>query len=66
MRWVNNRGRDRWLNKYGDWHSWFAWFPVLLDEHKPTGRFRAFRVWLERVERRGVRIGRSRSWEYRQ
>lgn len=32
-----------WLKIYGEWHKWFAWFPVTVDKHL---------VWLEFVERR--------------
>jgi len=37
MRW-----KSRWLKKF-EWHKFFAWYPVLIDDEY---------VWLEWVEKR--------------
>jgi len=38
--------RERFLN----WHKWFAWHPISLDEGEHAGRI----VWLDVVERKPV------------
>jgi hypothetical protein len=39
------------------WHRWFAWYPVLVDD---------VLVWLETVERRtDVSLATTYKWEYR-
>lgn len=39
-----NQEREKEIDLLRQWHSWFAWFPVLLN----NGRY----VWLETIERR--------------
>jgi hypothetical protein len=48
MRWPSGRtNQDAYFARVGQWHTWYAWHPVLID-----GRW----VWLEHVERRGGRL----------
>lgn len=63
--WYANPHRDKWLERYGEWHVWFAWYPVLLSEYRPTGQFRCWRAWWTHVDRRGIRVGGFRKFEYR-
>jgi hypothetical protein len=42
--------------RIGRWHRWFAWFPVVVDEHW---------AWLEYVERQGDFDDYGILWDYR-
>lgn len=44
-----------------DWHSWFAWFPVIVPG--PREGTEGF-IWLETIDRRRKIVGRKESWEY--
>jgi len=48
------------VEKYGEWHNWFAWYPVRVDNHRVA--------WLEVVNRRLVYVSkddpRFYGWEY--
>lgn len=59
MIWRTRNGR--WLDCYGQWHSWFAWYPVSLEN--PDGRPR-LQAWLCRVARIGVIVRGHRFWLY--
>lgn len=41
------------------WHSWFAWFPVLIEDDEEL-----YFVWWEEVTRRQVYIGGRYRWQY--
>lgn len=47
-------------DKYKDWHSWFAWYPVRIDQSRL--------VWLETVYRRiryiPEEVPRFYGWDY--
>jgi hypothetical protein len=36
----------------GNWHEWYAWFPVKTEDNS--------RVWLEKIVRK--QTGRSKNW----
>lgn len=38
------------VDKYGNWHKWFAWYPVTISEK--DGKKQC--VWLQMLERRWV------------
>jgi hypothetical protein len=57
--------RQRKIDKYGVWHSWFAWYPVRLGLNDC--------VWLERIERKAnfyawitKSVAEITSWDYRE
>ena len=47
-------------DKYKDWHDWFAWYPVRVDQNRI--------IWLEKVKRRicctSEAIPRFYGWDY--
>jgi hypothetical protein len=47
MKWQFKSKAERKANKE-QWHEWFAWIPVRVDEHERTI------VWLQKIYRRGV------------
>lgn len=58
--------RDYDFPVYGDWHLWFAWYPVVVFTwiDGPFGRmpFKATHwAWLRTVSRRKVKHGNARS-----
>lgn len=47
MKWRNYTYKEKleiYKKKYGFWHKWFAWYPVIIGSHK---------YWLEVVYRKG-------------
>lgn len=46
MRW-HSETYDAWLDRIANWHHWFAWYPVQVEQQ---------RVWLETVERSGAYV----------
>jgi hypothetical protein len=54
------RSKQAKLQKYGQWHDWFAWYPVRIDESRI--------VWLETVKRKICAVGtddpRFYGWDY--
>jgi hypothetical protein len=49
MRWTDGLTREEMERRKKQWHRWFAWYPVRLDD-SPDGH-KVYR-WLETVERR--------------
>lgn len=47
-------------DKYKEWHDWFAWYPVRIDQNR--------KIWLETVQRRILYTSedfpRFYGWEY--
>lgn len=60
MIWRTRNGR--WLDRFGQWHAWFAWRPVTLEN--PSGGVRALRAWLCPIARIGVVVRGRRFWLY--
>jgi hypothetical protein len=76
MKWINGETWESKKKRLGDWHKWFAWFPVVIDlKEMPDGKIRRVKAWLCYVERKGalVKVMRSQwsyslgwEWEYRE
>lgn len=49
MRWAKESAEER-VRRLEKWRPWFAWYPVTIDTE---------RVWLEKVYRRTLLIGRG-------
>ena len=74
MKWINGL-----INKEDDprkeWHTWFAWFPVIIgNTTRKGGQLRHEKCWLEYVERKGTYhppfyfddYGTCWTWKYRE
>jgi hypothetical protein len=69
MRWYMDREERI---QQSQWHSWFAWRPVIVRYAIPmphrTAEWSVF-VWLERIDRKGEYhgnyLGGHWEWEYR-
>ena len=50
MKWINGLTSQEKTRRREEWHTWFAWFPVMVgqttDEH-------CIKVWWDYVERKG-------------
>jgi hypothetical protein len=51
MKWKNGLTTEERIRRMENWHSWFAWFPVVIgvtdDQHY-------IKAWLTHVERKGT------------
>lgn len=70
MKWVSTETKESKFIRLSDWHVWFAWFPVTVKTTvKKDGKTYRVKVWLDKVERRGIRRtdyegGGFWIWEY--
>lgn len=63
MIWRTRNGR--WLDRFGQWHAWFAWHPVSLEPPaEAASRESLATAWLEPVARIGVVVRGRRYWLY--
>lgn len=59
MIWVNGYTRVEKIRLKGQWHKWFAWFPVTVGL---TNEQRKIKVWLQYVERKGEYNAYYKPW----
>lgn len=62
--WKGRKGPDPW-----NWHRWFAWYPVQLNELAPEGVMSVYTrwAWLETVLRRKSGWTQFQiKWDYRE
>ena len=51
MKWINGETRDSKIERKQEWHTWFAWYPVIVGYVKIGNKTRRVKVWLGYVER---------------
>jgi len=64
MIWSSTRTWSYKKQKEGSWHLWFAWYPVVVEEH-PDGS--VDRAWLQTIKRKGQYVSSIYSgsgWTY--
>lgn len=68
MKWINGLTYERKQEiktkkreKFGVWHKWFAWYPVIVGINNES---RQIKVWLEATERRGILHAPRSPWIY--
>ena len=47
-----------------EWHNWFAWFPVKINEWRNNGKIISQQAWLTVVRRKRRSEGWGRGWSY--
>ena len=62
MIWRTRNGR--WLDRFGQWHRWYAWHPVALECPDDERQDNLTRAWLCHVARMGVIVRNRRFWIY--
>lgn len=68
MEWAK---KNRWVirdEKITKWHTWFAWYPVLMGYSDETHSWKM--VWLKKIERLGIfwgdTMGSGYTFKYRE
>ncbi len=56
--------RNKCRQNPAEWHDWFAWYPVRVDERLEGDRFCWTVVWLSTVRRRLIVHTWDISWLY--